>query len=202
MTAGAPQFHSVCLTPSGWHSALPEQSAGPWAHRPELAQVLLHAQSLRVAPSSEGSEGGARQVSFRAVVKMAVPGRSPLGSDLAAPLRAPRVHVRPRPRRRCQSSGRSAGQAAAFSLPRRSQSVLLHLPPPKVHVAFWSQSVRVQAMPFLRDRQTNPEQKARGHLRAVVRASSRLLLLRRSCALRPTSRLQSASASRPAHEYL
>lgn len=147
MTAGAPQFHRVCPTPSGSHSVLPEPSGGPWAHRPELAPVLLHAQPLRLAPSSEGSEGGAQQVSFRAAVKMAVPGRSPLGSDLAAPLRGPRVHVRPRPRRRCQSSGPSAGQAAAFSLPRRSRSVLLHLPPPKVRVAFWPRSGRVQAVP-------------------------------------------------------
>ncbi|XP_037062376.1 proline-rich protein 2-like [Peromyscus leucopus] len=148
VTAGAPQFHRVCPTPSGSHSVLPEPSGGPWAHRPELAPVLLHAQPLRLAPSSEGSEGGAQQqVSFRAAVKMAVPGRSPLGSDLAAPLRGPRVHVRPRPRRRCQSSGPSAGQAAAFSLPRRSQSVLLHLPPPKVRVAFWPRSGRVQAVP-------------------------------------------------------
>lgn len=143
VTAGAPEFHRVCPTPSGSHSALPEQGGGPWAHRPELTQVLLHAQPLRVAPSSEGSEGGAQQVSFRAAVKMAVPGRSLLGSDLAVPLRAPRVHVRPRLHRHCQSSGPSADQAAAFSLPRRSQSVLLQLPPAKVRVAFWPQSGRV-----------------------------------------------------------
>lgn len=144
MTAGAPQFHRVCPTPSGSHSALPEQSGGPWVHRSELTQVLLHAQPLRVAPSSEGLEGGAQQVSFRAAVKMAVPGRSPPGSHLAAPLRAPRVHVRPRPHRHSQSSGPFADQAAAASsLPRRSQSVLQHLPPAKVRVAFWPQSGRV-----------------------------------------------------------
>lgn len=163
MTAGAPQFHRVCPTPSGSHSALPEQSGGPWVHRPELMQVLLHAQPLRVAPSSEGSEGGAQQVSFRAAVKMAVPGRSPLGSDLAAPLRAPRVHVRPRPHRHCRSSGPSADQAAAASsLPRRSQSVLSICRQRKSASRSGHSRVGCAGCAFLRDRKTNTEQKAEG----------------------------------------
>lgn len=54
---------------------------------------------------------------------------------------------------------------------------------------------------FLRDRKTNTEQKAEGTPEGRG-PRQRCLHLRRSCSLRPTSRLWSACASRPAHEYL